>query len=375
MGWVKTVWSPSDLVNDDPVFIKAVRLNVGIQHYTFYEDNKERLEEFKAAYFGAPGSTGVLRELIVQCRDRNRVRRLGEIGSADADSAIGTAILSGEASASTIFYNTPVSYTATCPAGQTGNPVTISIPAGQYSSALSVADATAQAMEAATAQAQQALSCVSAGVFQSRAVTSTATCPAASGTTPAATGNSVTVNLPAGTYQSTVSEDVATAFAQQQADAQAQSQLSCVYHNAPQSATVTCADGSHQTATVPANQSQFDADSQLKADGSAYQAAQAAATAQCPTSPSYFTVGNTLQVVPYSFTVTTTCGKTFPASGSITVPANTYTGQATLATESSVIAGLNLQASLYASGQIPVMQSLLAIEYSRLYCLKGGRLQ
>lgn len=58
-----------------------------------------------------------------------------------------------------VYANTPQSYTASCPVGQTGNAVTVTIPAGTHTSLLSVAAANAVALAQAQSQAFAALSC------------------------------------------------------------------------------------------------------------------------------------------------------------------------------------------------------------------------
>lgn len=59
----------------------------------------------------------------------------------------------------TTYYNTEQSYTAECDPGQLGDPVTVTIAAGQYSSTESQAAADAAALAAATAQATGSLVC------------------------------------------------------------------------------------------------------------------------------------------------------------------------------------------------------------------------
>jgi hypothetical protein len=61
------------------------------------------------------------------------------------------------------FTNTAQSYTASCPSGTNGNPVTKTVAAGSYSSTISQADADAQALNAAKGMANAALVCVPVG--------------------------------------------------------------------------------------------------------------------------------------------------------------------------------------------------------------------
>jgi hypothetical protein len=61
-----------------------------------------------------------------------------------------------------VFANTEQTFTAECPEGEIGEPVTVTIPAGAFSSETSQAAADALALAAATSQAQAALECVDA---------------------------------------------------------------------------------------------------------------------------------------------------------------------------------------------------------------------
>ena len=347
---VKTNWADTDLVTDDPQFEKAVRLKVGIDHYVNYEDNAARLAEFKKQYYGEAGAPGALRVLINDCRNKMRQRSNWELGSTDGDAAGGVGITTGTTSSTGTYYSAAQSYTASCPTGQLGNSVTVSVPAGRFSSSLSQADADAQAMAAAQSQAQAQLSCTSGSVFKNVAQSYTAVCQGETGA-PAPTGSSATVTVPAGTYQSTISQAMADAAALQAATIQAQAQLACTFFNSAQTATVTCADSSQQSATVPAGAytstlSQADADSQAMAQ------AQTLATNQCSLPANAYNVGNSLQLVPYNLTATTDCGLSYPFAGTVTIPPNTYIGQATPETASAVKLQLNQQAQQAAQQQI-----------------------
>lgn len=356
---IKTTWSDNDLVSDDPLFKKAVRLNVGIQHYEHYEDNDTRLERFKADYYGKPAtagslaSPGVLRELIVQCRERNRIRSSKEIGNSAADAGVGVGIFSGISSSSNLFYNEAQSFTVSCPDGSSVTPV--NVVAGAYSSTLSVADANAAAIADATARAKAALVC-SGGTslyLNTEQPAQTAYCPAANGDTPAADGDPVTIPVPAGQYQGT-SQDSANAAALNAALATARSQLQCTYHSAPQQATVTCANGGSQTASVPAGQ-RTSTNSQAEADGLAYSDAQTAATALCANSAGSSIIGNGAISVPYNMTLTLSCGQTFTFAGSYDVAANTFTAQASSSNADTVLQQVNSQAYAFANNQISAL--------------------
>lgn len=364
---IKTNWADSDLVTDDPMFIEAVRLRVAIQHYTHYEDNPARLAEFKRKYHGEPGAPGALRELIVACREKTRVRSLHELGSTDGDAAGGIGITSGATSSTGTYYNSVQSYTASCPSGQAGEPVTVTTAAGLYSSTMSQADADAQAMAAAQQGAQSKLSCVSGQVFLNAAQTYVAQCPGASGSTPAAVGPSVSITIPAGTYKSTISQAFADAAALEAATATALSQLVCTYYNGLQTANVTCVIGS-ESATVPAGQFTSTV-SQADADQQAMSLAQSQATDSCTNPAGAFNIGNTVQTVTYSSTVTTSCG-TFPFAGQFVVPANTYIGQTDVANQAAKQNALNQQAIAAAQVQIAVLKAQYQIQ-SQARC-RGG---
>lgn len=355
---IKTNWADSDLVSDDPLFIEAVRLRVAIQHYTHYEDNPARLAEFKRKYHGEAGAPGILRELIVACREKTRVRSVHELGSTEGDAAGGIGITSGQTSNTGTYYNAVQSYTASCPSGQAGEPVTIQIAAGQFSSTLSQADADAQAMAAAQDGAQSTLQCVSGQVFFNIEQQYTARCPAAHDSTPTAVGSAVSITIPAGTYRSTISTDIANAAAHQAAVATAESQLVCTYYNAPQTANVACVVGS-ESFTVPAGQFSSQ-DSQAAADALATAEAQKQATNLCTNPSGAFNVGNTLQLIPYSYNVTTSCGSSV-FSGTFTVAANTYIAQTDAANQAAAIAALNQQARNIANGQILAARAIYQV--------------
>lgn len=66
------------------------------------------------------------------------------------------------------WWNEEQTYVANCPTGQSGTPVSITIPAGQYSSTYSQDDANTQALNAATLQANNQIICSGgSGTFQS----------------------------------------------------------------------------------------------------------------------------------------------------------------------------------------------------------------
>lgn len=358
---LKNNWADSDLVSDDPQFKEAVTYIVGIDHYTHYEDNQERLNNFEIKLRGSgKGNPGIIRELVSDCRERIRVRSSKELFTNDGDAAGGIGITTGTTSSAGIFYSAAQSYTTTCPQGQIGcTPVTVMIPAGAFSSSLSQADADNKALSQAQQNAQsqsQANQTPGVTLFSNTSQSYTAICPAANG----AQGSQVTVTIPTGTFQSVASQDIADAAALASATAQAQAQLSCTYFNAQQTVQVTCGDSTHQSATIPAGQ-YTSTKSQADADAKATAAAQAVAVSQCSVPPGAFTIGNTALSIPYSIPVSTTCGTT-TASGTVNVPANFFMGQCITSTQSQVQSQLNGQALAFGQQEISAAVSSYKIQ-------------
>lgn len=111
----------------------------------------------------------------------------------------------------TVYTNTGQTYTAECPPGKVGNPVTRNIMGGVVVSLVSQADADAQALAIVTQAAQDSLQC-----YDYTNTEQTATCPEGY------VGDPVTI--PAGTYFSNVSQAAADALAM----AAAEAELDCV---------------------------------------------------------------------------------------------------------------------------------------------------
>ncbi len=337
---IKTQWSDSDLVEDDAKFRQAVRVNVLIQHHSNYEENPQKLQELKDQFYGIRGRPGILQDLIHECREQTRLRACSEAGG----NGSGARGIGSSSVATAAFYNEQQSFTANCPTGQTGTPVTATIPAGQVGSALSVADANAQAMAQAQANAENQLVCETAAtVFLNTPQTYTATCAPASDDTPAATGNSVTVTIPAGQYQSTLSQAAADAAALTAATNQATSQLVCTFYNAPQTYTASCPSGSTGSdveVTIPAG-AYSSIVSQQDADAQALAAAQSQAVAGLSCSNSTFIIGNTRQAGSVS-------GILPCPNRAVTITkfteADVYRAPTTTATQASVQLSLNQQA-------------------------------
>jgi hypothetical protein len=123
-----------------------------------------------------------------------------------------------------VYWNLAQSYTATCPSGYSGTPVTVTKDSATYSSIISVDAANALAYNAAQAQAQAAIVCtVIPTVYWNTPQGYTATCQSGY------TGNPVTVVIPANTYSSTSSVIAANTIALNAATTQANAQLVCTY--------------------------------------------------------------------------------------------------------------------------------------------------
>ena len=250
---IKRTWNDADPVDPDPQLAQAVEEYVRQQHASKYD--KDEAEAMRAA-----GAYNLARQtLIYNCREETRVR------ACETSHARSSTI-----SLSTLYYNDERQFTANCADGQTGTPVTVTVPAGTVGSNISVADANEKALQQAQTQAQAQLVCTDIPTtYWNSAQTATATCEQEEGAPPPV-GNPVTVTIPAHSYSSTVSQSAADAAALAAAQAQAEAQLSCTYGNAEQSYTASCPEGStgdDVTATVPANTyqstvSQADADSQ-----------------------------------------------------------------------------------------------------------------
>jgi len=132
--------------------------------------------------------------------------------------------------------------------------------------------------------------------------------------------------------------------------------LNCTYYNAPRTVVVTCANGTTQSIPIPARQFSS-TKSQDDANALADQESQKAGVSACDATVGAYTVGNTDQFVPYSFTVTTRCGTSYPYSGTMLIPANVYTAQTTSSTDAQTKARLNQQAFVLAQQNIRYLQA------------------
>ena len=295
---IKRTYSDDDPVDPDPQFVRAVKLFVEKEYERFDNrdyDAADRVErEFNLALQG----------LWKDCHDETTVR-----GCEGSKARGASPILA-------LFYNDARSYTAVCPPGQTGQSVSVTIDAGTVSSSISKQDANNLAAAQAEAQAKAQLTCVTSPVtYHNRAVTGHASCVQEEGA-PMPDGSDVTINIAANQpqFDSTTSEDAATALAQAEADRQAAQGLTCTFWNRFQTYTAECpqyTSGSDVTKTRAAHTVSSDV-SQAIADANALNEAKVEAEADlvCDAAP----------VVHYNtalgpFTLSRQCTKFIPGPG------------------------------------------------------------
>jgi hypothetical protein len=270
------------------------------------------------------------------------------ISVADANSkalAAATAEANAALACTTVYYNTEQSFTANCPSGYTGTPVTVTKLANTYQSFVSIADANSQALAAATAEANAALVCNQV-VYYNLLQTYTANCPEGF------TGTAQTVTKAAGTYSSTVSIAQANAAALAAATAEANAALVCapiptVYVNTQQSFTASCPSGFTGTPVTVTKTAGTYSSTISVADANTKALAAATAEAQAALTCTPIIYGNTSQ----SYTANCPSGTT-GNSVTVTKAANTYTSaisiadanaKALAAATSEAIAQLNCQ--------------------------------
>lgn len=252
---LKRSYLDSDLVDNDPMLIQAVEAYVAKEYARKYDKDYDA-EAANTARFNE-----ALAILMDECRKENEKREIGSgteargaslivptfVNTAQTATAscpsgtIGNAVsytvpagfvvstvsvadanakaqsqalqLAGAQLSCTVvpptYYNTPQSFTANCPAGSTGSAVTATIPAAQFSSIVSQDDANAQAIAAATTQAQSQLVCT----FGNALYQLSGSCHDGSHPT--------TITIPAGTYTAT-SQAAADLLAQNDANNQLQ---------------------------------------------------------------------------------------------------------------------------------------------------------
>lgn len=231
---IKRQWDDADLVDDDPKLMRAVefylRKDTAAKHGDIIGDPAEFERQYNLA----------LADLIHECREETRVR------DCEPSHARGS-----QTSITSMYFNDRQQYTATCPSGQTGDPVTVTIPAETVGSIISKADANQKALAEAKAQAEAQLDCSEPQVtYWNEEVSFTAECQVQDPDAPVPTGDAVTVVIPAHTFSSTNSQDAADVLAEAEAEEQAYRQLTCTFYNKTQSYTASCEVGVGADVTV-----------------------------------------------------------------------------------------------------------------------------
>lgn len=255
---IKRSWSDTDPIDDDPMLSKTVEEYLRWQHSEKWDKEFTDATAAKAQYEEKRAF------LIHQCREETRARFCEPSHARSSPARV-----------TTLYYNDEQTVTVSCPEGQTGNPVTVTIPAGTVGSALSKEDANQQAQTQAENQAQAMLSCseTPALFYNDQDVTYTLPCTQEADA-PLVTGTPVTVTVPRGTI-SGATQAAANQNALVQAQAQAAQQIigHCTYWNREQSYTAICAgdESIRVTKTVTertysSTLSQADADAKALAD-------------------------------------------------------------------------------------------------------------
>lgn len=307
---IKRNWSDADLVDDDPKFVEAVMKLVQKQHELIF-GSKEMAQALHVELWGTPqttGTVGIIPDMIHECMEENRTRACVEaLGNGrSGGGARGMVPTTGTGGSGALFYNEEVSYTASCPSGQSGDSVTVVKQAGTVTSVLSQADANARAMAAAQQEANSRLVCEDAEVqYFNTPQSYTATCPAASDGVPAAEGEPVTVTIEAGAYVSSISQEAADDAALEAAQSQANALLACTYWNEAQTYTASCPEGTvgsdvERTVAAGVHSSTL---SQEDANAKAMAAARNEAEAALSCGSEAFVIGNT----PQQFTAQVPC--------------------------------------------------------------------
>lgn len=270
----KRTWADGDPVDNDPNLLKAIREYVRWKHCDHWEKDEAEAMRAEQAYVRARAW------LIHQCRMGTLVR---DCRPSQARSSVQSLVA--------LFYNDEQTAQASCPAGQTGDPVSVTIQAGTIASNVSVADANQKAQAQALQMAQAQLVCTTPPVTYWNTVQQyTASCQQQPGA-PAPDGDSQTSIVAAGKYSSTISQDDANQQAYAAAQVDALSKLSCTFWNREQTQTATCPSNPLVTATktVAAHtfsssgvgSSQEDADNQAKVDALNQATAAVAADPAC----------------------------------------------------------------------------------------------
>lgn len=286
---IKRTWADSDPIEDDPLYATALEEYVRWQHAAKFDKDDIEAARAATAYQEARAN------LIHQCREETRVRGCepsharSSAASASSNTPLFyneqqqfTADCTGNTNGSSVtvtipsgtvasnisvadanqkamneaqsqaqaqldcqqnqitYQNDAQSATATCSSDENspapdGSPVTVTVQAGEVTSAVSKADANATALALAESRAQSQLACT----FWNSEQAYTASCP--QGTT----GSDVTKTVAAHTFSSTISQSDADSKALNDAKNQAQQALVCdsipptIYGNTIQQVRVT----------------------------------------------------------------------------------------------------------------------------------------
>lgn len=305
---LKRLWADTDMVPNDPMVKEAVKYYIWWQNAARYERDYDFAESCKEQY------NRLVAQLIYECQNEN-----AEYSRNDASMA------RGGSSILPTFVNDAQSATATCPPGQTGNPVTVTIPEGTVVSNFSVADANSQAVSLALQQAGQQLQCATTPQIWENQLPHSATAQCGSGPgMPLSMSSTVLI----GGYQSTISQTDAETGAYNLALANAQAILfntgGCMWVNAVAYGpiTVTCNDGTVEVGPVVAAGSVTSTDSQQDAEFQAMTMASNLAYAMCPHGTSFPN-----QATPYSHSWKCSCrntaNRTFDLISAGTIAADT----------------------------------------------------
>jgi Family of unknown function (DUF5977) len=139
---LKRTWSDDDLVDNDPILKKAVQAYVLSEHQRKYDHDFAAAEGSMAVY------ATELSKLIYNCREENAIREANQSSMARGSSTVVPT-----------YTNTAQTATASCPNGTVGQAVTVTVAAGTVQSFVSVADANSMAASQALQQAGSQLQC------------------------------------------------------------------------------------------------------------------------------------------------------------------------------------------------------------------------
>lgn len=302
---IKRQWNDADPIDDEPMLKRAIRAWVMREHAKDWDRDYNAAQVFDSEYKAA------LQDLIHACREGTRIRKT-EASHARSASQTSTAL----------FYNEEVAFTAHCPDGETGDPSTVTIPAGTVPSNRSVDHANQLALEQAKAQAEALLQCDEGEqIWWNDDVSETADCVSDS-LHPDPDGESRTVIWPKNTVSSTQSKVAANNLAKQYALAKAREQLSCTYYNREITKSQLCSDDvTLKSYTVPA--SKHSAATQRAADALAEtEAANGLANEllTCPVPPTIYWNSGASGVYETIFVITCLGSSGTAGTGGVSVP-------------------------------------------------------